>query len=285
MFLIAILCLIWGSTWIVIAGGLRDLPPFQSAAARFLLAALVMSLVAYRFAAKEGGERPPRYLVLAVGSLNFAASYGIVYWCETRVPSALASVLWSVYPLLIALSTQFFIAHERLNPRQWIGFVIGFLGVVLLFVKDLRAISSEAFTGGAVLLLSPVVVAIGTTLIKRAGPRVSSLYLNRDALWVGAVLLSSLAWIFERESPAHWTPRAIASVVYLALAGTALSFGLYFWLLRHTSAYRMSLISYATPPIAVLLGWFVGREPISAWTLTAMGLIFAGVGLAAYAKR
>lgn len=283
--LLAILCLIWGSTWIVIAGGLKDLPPFQSAAARFVLAAIAMSLVAHFWGQREGGARPPLRLVLAVGSLNFAASYGIVYWCETRMPSALASVLWSVYPLLMACSTQFFLAHERLKPRQWLGFLTGFLGVALLFAKDLRGISDQALEAGAVLLLSPVVVAIGTTLIKRAGSGISSIYLNRNALMVGAGWLCLLALLFERDAPAQWTPRAIASVVYLAIPGTAVTFGIYFWLLRHTSAYRMSLVSYITPPIAVLFGWLVGREPISAWTLASMGLIFLGVALAAWTRR
>jgi|688.fasta_scaffold05524_10 drug/metabolite transporter (DMT)-like permease len=283
--LLTILCLVWGSTWIVIAGGLEHLPPFQAAAARFLLAAAVMSLVARIWGVKEGGTRAPLRLVLAVGTLNFAASYGIVYWCETRMPSALASVLWSVYPLLMACSTQFFLVHERLQPRQWLGFVTSFLGIVLLFAKDLRAISPEALQAGTVLMLSPLVVTVGTTLVKRAGPGVSSLYLNRDALWVGAGWLTLIAILFEREAPAQWTPPAIASVAYLGIAGTALTFGIYFWLLRHTTAYRMSLVSYVTPPIAVLLGWWIGDEPISVWTLLAMGLIFSGVALATWVRR
>jgi drug/metabolite transporter (DMT)-like permease len=175
--------------------------------------------------------------------------------------------------------------HERLQPRQWLGFVTSFLGIVLLFAKDLRAISPEALQAGTVLMLSPLVVTVGTTLVKRAGPGVSSLYLNRDALWVGAGWLTLIAILFEREAPAQWTPPAIASVAYLGIAGTALTFGIYFWLLRHTTAYRMSLVSYVTPPIAVLLGWWIGDEPISVWTLLAMGLIFSGVALATWVRR
>jgi drug/metabolite transporter (DMT)-like permease len=57
--LIALLCLVWGSTWIVIAGGLRDLPPFTSAAARFVVAALVMSAIAPALGRREGGSIPP----------------------------------------------------------------------------------------------------------------------------------------------------------------------------------------------------------------------------------
>jgi EamA domain-containing membrane protein RarD len=72
---------------------------------------------------------------------------------------------------------------------------------------------------------------------------------------------------------------AIASVLYLSLAGTVVTFSLYFWLLRHVAANRMSLIAYVTPVVALLLGGLVGREPITGWTLAGTGLVLAGVGL------
>src|SRR6185503_2390456 len=118
LLLTALLCLIWGSTWVVIKNGLEDLPPLGSAAARFTLAAGAMSLLCALFAAREGGARPTLALTLVLGSLNFAASYGIVYWTEARLPSALVSVLWAVYPLLQAVVGHLFLPGERLAPAQ-----------------------------------------------------------------------------------------------------------------------------------------------------------------------
>lgn len=103
--LVALLCAVWGSTWIVIRGGLRDLPPFTSAAARFTLAALVMTAVAGPIARREGGNRPKAWLWGVSGLANFATSYGVVYWCETRLPSGLVAVLWGVFPVLMALAS------------------------------------------------------------------------------------------------------------------------------------------------------------------------------------
>jgi len=91
------------------------------------------------------------------------------------------------------------------------------------------------------------------------------------------VLLLAAALLFERDAPARWTPAAIGSVLYLALAGTALTFGLYFWLLRHTAASRLSLIAYATPAIALAVGNLAGGEPIRATTLAGSALILCGV--------
>jgi drug/metabolite transporter (DMT)-like permease len=275
--LIAVVCLVWGSTWIVIREGLVDLPPFTSAAARFGIAAVVMSVVAHFLSRKEGGSAPTLALSFALGVLNFGACYGIVYWSETRIPSGLASVLWSVFPMLMAISGHVFLPGERLRGRQWAGFVLGFLGVVVLFATDLRGIGAGAIPAGLVLLLSPTLAVFGTTYVKLHGAHVSSVLANRNGMWIGTALLAAAALLFERGAPAHWTGPAIASVLYLAVVGTVLTFSLYFWLLRHTAANRLGLIAYVTPAIALLLGGFVGHEPITAWTLSGSGLILAGV--------
>src|SRR5687768_4893060 len=100
----ALLCLVWGSTWLAIKYGLRDVPPFTGAALRFVIAGLCMALLARAFASREGGGRPPFVVVLAQGLFQFALNYGLVYVSETIIPSGLVSVLWSVFPLFIALA-------------------------------------------------------------------------------------------------------------------------------------------------------------------------------------
>lgn len=289
---IALLCLIWGSTWVVIARGLDDTPPFTAATARFGLAALTMTVLAPFLARNEGGTRPPLWLMLAVGACNFGVSYSIVYWSEAklpsgdpRLPSGLVAVLWSVFPMLMAAAGHFFLHGDRLVARQVLGFVVGFGGVALLFATDLRALSATAVPSALVTLLSPTISMVGTALLKRYGKHASSVLLNRDAMWFGAAILGAMALWQERDARAVWTPAAIASVVYLALVGTALAFGVYFWLLRRTKASTLSLIAYVTPAIALTLGALVRGEPVTAWTLAASATILVGVALVVAPKR
>lgn len=279
LLLTALLCLIWGSTWVVIKNGLEDLPPLGSAAARFTLAAAAMSLLCALLAEREGGSRPTLALTLVLGSLNFALSYGIVYWSEARLPSALVSVLWAVYPLLQAVVGHLFLPGERLAPAQGLGFGLGFLGVAALFATDLRELGPEAIPAGAALLFSPLVSAIGTTYVKKHGAGTSSLLLNRNGMWIGATGLWAAAFVAERGASYRWTGMALFSLVYLALIGTVVSFGVYFWLLRHTPANRLSVIAYVTPAVALGLGLAVRHEPIGPWTLAGLGAILAGVFL------
>lgn len=276
---IAALCLVWGSTWLVIKGGLRDLPPQTSGAARFWIAGVVMGVLVRTIGRREGGEAPPTWLWLSLGALNFGASYAIVYRTAALLPSGLTSLLWGVFPMLSAAVGHLFLPGERLAPRQWSGFALGLVGLAVLFATDLRALGPEAAPAAAVLLLSPISSVVGNTLVKRHGARVSSLALNRNAMLVGAALLTLVAALTESEATPRWTPAAIGSVVYLALMGTVFTFGLYYWLLRYVRSSRLSLIAYVTPAIALTLGATLGDERMS-WSIAGgAAAILAGIVL------
>lgn len=282
---LVVLCLIWGSSWLVIADGLKSLPPLQSVAVRMWIAAWVMALAAPFLRRFERGEPPPLWLTLIVGSIQLGYSYAIVYLSETVLPSGLASLLWTVFPIFMAIGAHYFVPGERLVPAQWTGFVVGFLGVGLLFAKVLGDVDERAIPMGLLLLSSPLASTFSNVLVKRNAAKTSSVLLNRNALFVGALVLSAAALVFERDVRGDWTPRAIATVVYLAIFATAVAFGLYFWLLRVIPVHRMSLISYVNPAIALLLGWAVGKEPVTAWTLAGSALILAGVWLVVRGRR
>lgn len=277
---VCVLCLAWGSTWLVIKQGLADLPPFSSAAMRFALAAAVMAMLGPWLRRVEGGQHPPTWLWVQMGVLNVATAYGIVYWTETRLPSGVTSVLWAVFPLLMAVSGHWFLQDERTRPGHWLGVGLGFVGVALLFQTDLRAFGSDGVLAGLVLLLSPLAAAVSTTAVKRCGGDVSAVLLNRNSFALGAVLLFGVSLFRESSDDIRWTANAIFSVTYLALIGTCLTFGLYFWLLRYAPAGRLSLIAFVTPCIALLVGSLLGNEPVYWHTLAGTAAIVAGISLA-----
>ena len=145
---ILILCLIWGSTWLVIREGLADLPPLTSCAVRFVVAGGVMILIAPRIARAEGGAVPNKKLVLVYGVLTLAIPLGVIYQVETVLPSGLVSVLWSVYPLVLACCAHVSLPEERLGPRQWLGLFVGFLGVALLFLTEVASVGPAGWPDG-----------------------------------------------------------------------------------------------------------------------------------------
>lgn len=282
---IGVLTLIWGTTYFVLAEGLRDLPPFTSVAVRFLFAAAIFAALAAAFGRREGGRAPGLRLALVQGVFNLAVPYAVVYWSETILPSGIVSVLWGVFPMFVAVVSAALLPSERLGRKQWLGLLLGVAGLLVLFRTDFRDLGPESVRAGLVVLIAPGAASIGQVLVKRAGSGVSSLRLNAGGMWVAALVLCALALGLERDASVTWTPRAIASVVYLVLFGTVVTFGLYFWALRHAPAYLLSLVAYTTPVIALTVGAVLGDEPVTAWTLTGMGLILSGVTLVLRRRR
>ncbi|MBL8755318.1 MAG: EamA family transporter [Planctomycetes bacterium] len=275
--LIAVLCLIWGSTWWAIRICLEGQPPLWSAALRFALAGGVMALGTPLLRRIDTKPPPPPWLWLTTGFGSFAGSYGILYVAEQHVPSGIAAVLWAIFPLLMAASGVF-VLGEKLAARQVAGFVVSFLGIVAMFAGDLGG--GAGLLGPALLLLcSPVVSAVSTTLVKKHGGTTSSVLMNRNGMLFGALLLAAAAWLREDPAAIRWSWSGSAALVYLAVVGTACSFGTYFWLLQRVPASRLALVSYVTPVLAMLLAEFVGdgRADVFAWCGT--GAVVAGIAL------
>ena len=273
---VTVMCVVWGSTWLVLKDGLAEMPPLGSAGLRFFIAWAVMVPMAPVIARAEGGRAPSWDLVVAMAIGNFAISYGLVYWAEEVLPSSLAAILWGVFPLITALVGHVYLPASRIVGLQWLGLVLGLAGVVMLFATDVEAVGPEARLRGGLLLLSPTVSAIATAYVKKHGSDVSSALLNRSALLLGGALLALSALALEGGVPIPSSGRAWFSVLYLAGFGTVLTFTLYFWVLRRANPVSLSLIAYVTPAIALVLGTTFGGEPVTGWTFGGLGLVLAG---------
>ena len=276
---IGILTLIWGTTYFVLKEGLEDLPPFTSVAVRFFLASVIFTVLSALYAEREGGERPTKRLAVVQGVLNLAVPYACVYWSETILPSGIVSVLWGAFPMFVATVASFLLPDERLRGRQWLGLLVGVLGLFVLFRTDFAEMGPDSVRAGLIVLIAPLAASFGQVLVKRDGAKVSSLRLNVGGMWVATTLLVLLSLWQERGAPIAWTPRAIFSVAYLVLLGTVVTFGLYFWALRHAPAYMLSLVAYTTPVVALTVGAVLGGETVTGWTIGGMLLILSGVTL------
>jgi drug/metabolite transporter (DMT)-like permease len=277
-FLIALLCVIWGSTWWAIRVCLEDQPPLSSAALRFAVAGIAMVFAVRQLQRFDGKPPPPAWLWLAAGTCSFAGSYGVLYVAEQVVPSGIAAVLWAIFPLLMAASGVM-VLGERLRLIEVLGFLVSFAGVVCVFNGKLGGTDERLLGFALLLLVSPVISAVGTTLVKKFGQGTSSLRLNRNGMLFGAALLAAAAFATEDPLAMRWTLQGTLATLYLALFGTALTFGTYFWLLQRVPASRLALISYVTPVFAMLLGVAVGDGTSDVWLWLGTGLVVGGVAL------
>jgi drug/metabolite transporter (DMT)-like permease len=92
--------------------------------------------------------------------------------------------------------------------------------------------------------------------------------------------MGAAAVALERGRPFVFDAASIGALLYLAIAGSAVTFTVYFWLLRHMPATRLALIAYVIPVVAIVVGWLVFREPVTARFVAGGMLVLGGVALA-----
>lgn len=277
----AVLVLIWGTTWAAIRIGLRGVPPFTGAAVRFAGSALVLLALHPFFRLRFDARPAVRRLWLLNGLLVFFVSYGTVYVTERWLPSGLAAILFATYPLMVALLSVFLLPGERATRSTWLGAAIGLAGVIVIQSEDLAALAGkQARAAAAIFLLSPLTTSIANVLTKRWGEGVHPLSLTAVPMGIGAVLLGATAALLERGVSVRWDVTSIACVAYLALLGSVVAFGLFYWLLARLPATKVALIVYGTPVVAVLTGTLFLAEPFTPRIAVGAATVLVGVAIA-----
>jgi drug/metabolite transporter (DMT)-like permease len=274
-----LLCCIWGSTWMFIKLGLNDLPPLSFAAARFLLATAILSvIVAARRARLPRGRE---WLLLAqTGVLAFGLNYGLLFWGEQHISSGLAALLQATIPVFGMLLAHPYLPGERLNARKLAGALLGVAGVGVIFSHQLGAEGSMALWGSAAVVAGAGFVAWANVLVKAKGAKLDAAVLSATQMACGFLALATAALLLE-GSPARlrFTPLAVGCILYLTLVGSVAAFLLFYWLVRHVDVTKTMLIALVTPLAAVLLGVVVLKEELSWRTLAGGVIIMAGVAL------
>ena len=275
---LAAVILIWGTTWAAIRIGLAGVPPFAGVSIRFALAALLLFVASRLLRIAWQGGRRLRWIWASQTVFAFCISYGVVYWAEQWVPSGLTAILFSTFPLFVAVLAHFFLADERLTPAAVVGVLVGFAGVALIFSDDLGALAGrQVQVASLVMLLSPLAAAISNVILKRWAGGIHPVNLTVVPMAGTGFLMGAVSVGFERGETITFDLTSISAILYLAIVGSAVSFTIYYWLLARLPATRLSLITYGIPVVAVLIGWLFMGETVTARTLGGAGLVVLGV--------
>lgn len=273
-----LLCLIWGSTWVVIKVGYGGLGPLNVAALRFLLAGLVLSAIMPAVSATWPRDRATWLLVVWVGLVLFAGDYGLIYWGEQFLDSSVTSILFATLPLVTMAMAHVYVPGDRLTARKLGGASVALLGTAALFGDRIQIDSGKAVPMLAI-LASAVCAAAAGVATKRHGSALHPAALNAPAMLVGAVALAAASLAVGDGFQIPRDGATWGAIAYLALAGSVVTFLVYFTLLKTWSVTSLSFISVFTPVIAVGLGWIVLAERPTPWTAAGGTLILAGVAM------
>jgi drug/metabolite transporter (DMT)-like permease len=277
--LYVLLCLIWGSTWLVIKVGYGGLGPFNVAAVRFLLAGAVLMPIVPLMRARWPSGRGEWLLVTWVGLILFAADYGLIYWGEQFLDSGLTSILFALLPLVTIAFAHYYVPGDRITARKFTGSLLAFAGIVALFGDRVRLDPNELGPMLAI-LASTVCAAAAGVATKRHGTELHPAALNAPAMLIGAAALAVVSLVAGDGLEIPRDASTWAAIGYLAIAGSVITFLGYFTLLKTWSITSLSFISVFTPAIALLLGFvFLDERPTLTNGVGAL-LILGGVALA-----
>ncbi len=273
----ALLCAIWGSTWMAIRVVVLEVPPLWAAAVRFVIAAVILGGVglAQRLPwPKSSAEW--RDLVL-LGVTIMAIPFGLLFWAEQYVSSSMTALLYTSSPLVVSLLTP--LVTGKKVPRSAIfSMVVAAGGIGVLFQSQLSA-SPRAMIGGAAILLAVTSSGWSALYAKKNMLAVAPVVSTCAQLVIGAVVLLAASAVLESGHTIRWSTAATAAMIFLAVFGSAVAFATYYWLLRKMHPYQLSTISLVVPLVAIAEGAILLQEPIPPSMLIAAVVVLGAVGM------
>ena len=280
MLAFAIIYFVWGSTFLAIRVGVREVPPFLLAGMRFLVAGIVLYLwMRVRGTSSPSAREWGAASLLAV--LIFVFDYGLLFWAERRVPSGIAAVMMAMIPALMTLAEILFLRTQRLTLRLGFALLVGLAGVAVLVGHTISLGEAPVDTAGACALIVASISWSAAASLSRKLPLPAAKAMSSGAqMLAGGVLLTLTAVLLGEFRGFHAqavSRGAWLALVYLIIAGSIVGFTAYVWLIHHESPTKVGTYAYVNPVVAVLVGHFFGGEAIGPRTIAGTVLVLLGV--------
>ncbi len=276
---LALICIVWGTTYAASKYAIVDFPPFLLVGIRQTAAGLLLLLLAFGSGKIQIPNR--RYILLQsiTGLATITGGNGFVTWGMQYVSSGLAAIIGSLTPVMVVLISLVWHGKERIHTRMILGVLLGFGGLALIFREGWQDfIRPEYRWGIAGCFASCITWSLGTVMAKQWNAHGVSPLLNAGLqITAGGLGGFVMSFFFDTSHTIHHTTQGWIAVAYLAIIGSALAFTLYMFALKHLSATITSLYTYINPVVAILLGWALLGESLTAWEVAGMACTIFGV--------
>ena len=273
------ICIIWGTTYLAIRVGVAELPPMLFAGVRWIAAGgILLILLNLR---GRSLPRPKDLKQLAiVGVLLLGIANGLVVVAEQWLPSGLTALIISTLPFWM-VGLEFITAKgPKINLIIIIGLLLGMVGTVIIFTRDLDiTVDSNILLGGLCLLGAVISWSLGSIYWKYKHVDVDPFMGASVQMLIAGILQTALGFILGEQNAFQLTQTGFIALGYLIVFGSIFGYASYIYAVKHLPLSLVSTYAYINPVIALVLGWYILSEPLTITVFIAAALIFSGVVL------
>ena len=274
----ALFIFFWASGFVAAKYGLPYAEPFTLMAARFVVATVIMVPACFILKASwPGSPRKAMHIMIAGIGIQVFYLSGVYDGLWLGVSTGVTAIVVGLQPLLTGVLAGF-VLRERISRNNWIGLVLGFIGLALV-VWDRVASPTDTLWGMGALLAALVGITLGTLYQKkycgsfdiRTGVALQTV--------VSCIVMLGLAATFETMQ-IKWTADFVFAVLWSAVGLSVIASCLFYWLIQRGAATRVTSLIYLSPPTTALMGWAMFNEIMSWLAIAGMLVVMAGVAMA-----
>lgn len=272
------ICLIWGTTYLVLRIAVLHFPPFLFVTIRQLLAGGL--LIGFMLLSGKAlwPDRGHIMRQAIAGFFMITLGNGLVAWAEMYIPSGVAAIICSLMPMMVILINLAINKEERPTVAILIGVLLGLGGIMMIFGEHLTEFSKQQYQVGILVIFIAVISwAGGSVWLKKRGNDGNAFMNAGLQMFFGGIWLVPGALIFDDLSNVSWSAEAFYSLIYLVLIGSIVAYACYSYVLRKLPMTIVSLYAYVNPIVAVILGWLVLHEKLNFRIGVAILITVAGI--------
>ena len=271
--------IVWGTTYLAIKIGVKDLPPILFAGLRWFIAGPIL-LIILRLRGIELPKKTDLIHLAIVGLSLLGIGNVFVVFGEQWVPSGLTALLITTTPFWIVGLESLIPKGARINRIIFLGLLLGLGGVALIFGGDINKLFDSSYLVGILaIMLAELGWSAGTVYSKYKKISVHPLMGASIQMIIAGFVLTILGLILGEAADLHFTTESSFAFMYLIVFGSLAGYGSYIYAVAHLPISLVSTYAYVNPIIALFLGWWILGEEISATIVIAAVIILCGVAL------
>ena len=285
---LATIYLTWGSTYLAIRIAVETMPPFAMAAIRFIIAGTLL----YVFLRCRGATKPTLRQWIdnsIIGTLLLLGGNALVGWAEQFIVSSVAALLIGVGPLFISLTEWAWPGGERPTRLTIVALLLGLFGVAWLAAPWESQSEGGLSQIGVIAILSACAFWSIGAIYSRHTKNGASPFMSAALQMLGGcpaiIFVGLLCGDFQRFDASQVSTSSCWAVIYLIFIGSLVGFSSFVWLMKNVSPALASTNAFVNPLVAVVIGWWILDEPLTARTLTATAIIITAVAIISLQKK